>query len=97
VICDPSAKGPTLTRDQMSGRGTTALAFGWKEWTRVSQMDNPVGYLFRVGHSSARHWLQKRLSHNAPNHSITAIPEVPVGDAHRDVTYPAIGDGAIGA
>jgi DNA-directed RNA polymerase specialized sigma24 family protein len=31
-----------------------ALAFGWKEWTRVSQMDNPVGYLFRVGQSSAR-------------------------------------------
>jgi hypothetical protein len=31
-----------------------ALAFGWKEWTRVSQMANPVGYLFRVGQSSAR-------------------------------------------
>ena len=26
-----------------------AFAFGWEHWGRVSVMDNPVGYLYRVG------------------------------------------------
>ena len=29
-----------------------ALAYGWEHWDRVSMMDNPVGYLYRVGRSS---------------------------------------------
>jgi len=32
----------------------TALAFAWEQWDRVSQMDNPGGYLYRVGRSSLR-------------------------------------------
>jgi RNA polymerase sigma-70 factor (ECF subfamily) len=33
------------------GREATAeaMAYGWENWTRVSAMDNPVGYLYRVG------------------------------------------------
>ena len=31
-----------------------ALAYGWQHWDRVSQMANPVGYLYRVAQSSAR-------------------------------------------
>ena len=30
-----------------------ALAYGWENWERLSQMDNPAGYLFRVGRSRA--------------------------------------------
>ncbi len=37
-----------------------ALAWGWQNWTRVEAMDNPVGYLFRVGQSSARRLLDRR-------------------------------------
>ena len=28
-----------------------ALAYGWEHWERIRAMDNPTGYLFRVGRS----------------------------------------------
>lgn len=31
-----------------------ALAYGWQHWTKVAAMDNPSGYLFRVGQNKAR-------------------------------------------
>lgn len=30
-----------------------ALAYGWEHWDRIRVMDNPTGYLFRVGQSRA--------------------------------------------
>ena len=31
-----------------------ALAYGWEHWDRIAPMDNPGGYLYRVGMSKAR-------------------------------------------
>src|SRR4051812_17280957 len=31
-----------------------ALAYGWQHWKRVRDMDNPLGYLYRVGQSRTR-------------------------------------------
>jgi RNA polymerase sigma-70 factor (ECF subfamily) len=31
-----------------------ALAYGWEHWDRLSTMDNPAGYLYRVGQTNAR-------------------------------------------
>src|SRR5262245_13793391 len=31
-----------------------ALAYGWEHWDRLSVMDNPAGYLYRVGQTAAR-------------------------------------------
>ncbi len=31
-----------------------ALAYGWQHWDRLSEMDNPAGYLYRVARSKAR-------------------------------------------
>lgn len=31
-----------------------ALAYAWENWEKVSVMQNPVGYLYRVGQSKAR-------------------------------------------
>ena len=31
-----------------------ALAYAWEHWERLSAMDNPAGYLYRVGQTSAR-------------------------------------------
>ena len=31
-----------------------AMVYGWSHWDRVSAMDNPIGYLYRVGTSSVR-------------------------------------------
>ena len=38
------------------GRDATAeaLAYAWEHWSRVSQLANPSGYLYRVGRSKTR-------------------------------------------
>jgi RNA polymerase sigma-70 factor (ECF subfamily) len=38
------------------GREATAeaLAYGWQHWDRIGGMENPAGYLFRVGQGKAR-------------------------------------------
>ena len=48
--------GPELGRDA----ACEALAYGWEHWDRVSTMDNPVGYLFRVGQSRGRDLVGRR-------------------------------------
>ncbi len=45
-----AAYGPEVGLDAAS----EALAYGWEEWPRLAAMDNPAGYLFRVGQSAAR-------------------------------------------
>ena len=41
---------------QVDGADATAeaLAYAWENWDRVRAMDNPVGYLYRVGASRTR-------------------------------------------
>jgi DNA-directed RNA polymerase specialized sigma24 family protein len=31
-----------------------ALTYGWEHWERLQKMDNPVGYLYRVGRNLSR-------------------------------------------
>lgn len=38
-----------------------ALAYAWEHWQRLEEMDNPVGYLYRVGRSRTRHRRTLRL------------------------------------
>ena len=35
-----------------------AMATAWERWPEISQMDNPAGYLFRVGQSRSRRHLR---------------------------------------
>lgn len=37
-----------------------ALAYAWENWKKVGAMDNPLGYLFRVGQSKARRYWSRR-------------------------------------
>ena len=37
-----------------------ALAWAWQNWDRLADMDNPEGYLFRVGQTHARRHLRRR-------------------------------------
>ena len=41
--------GPDLGLDAAA----EALAYGWEHWTRIAAMDNPSGYLYRVGQTAA--------------------------------------------
>ena len=42
-----AAYGPEVGRDAVA----EALAWGWEHWERLRVMENPVGYLYRVGQS----------------------------------------------
>ena len=37
-----------------SDAAQAALVYCWEHWSRVAEMDNPCGYLFRVGQNAAR-------------------------------------------
>ncbi len=55
------ATGPRLRAALVSAYGlevgieaaSEALAYGWEAWDRLQTMDNPVGYLYRVGQTAA--------------------------------------------
>lgn len=36
-----------------------AMTYAWEHWDRVGRMENPAGYLFRVGRSRARRFRRK--------------------------------------
>lgn len=55
-------RGPDRAHDATA----EALAYAWEHWERVRQMENGVGYVFRVGVSRTRrrrelHALRQRL------------------------------------
>ena len=37
-----------------------ALEYGWEHWDRVRAMENPVGYLYKVGRSCGRREIKRR-------------------------------------
>lgn len=43
-----------------------AMAYGFENWDRVRRMENPVGYLYRVGRNSVRN-RRKPLRHVVPD------------------------------
>lgn len=54
--------GPRLTQALVASLGgevgremsAEAFAYGWEHWDRVSRMENPAGYLYRVGRNRGR-------------------------------------------
>ncbi len=51
-----------------------ALAYAWEHWERLSAMDNPIGYLYRVGRSRTRRI--RRSSPVLPRVDSTRLPHV---------------------
>lgn len=49
-----------MGRDAGQEATAEALAYGWEHWGRVQKMDNPSGYLYRVGRNRVRHRRRKR-------------------------------------
>lgn len=60
---------PTLRRALVArygaeiGREATAeaLSYGWEHWARIGAMENPLGYLYRVGQSKSRRFWPRRI------------------------------------
>lgn len=55
-----------------------ALAYAWEHWERLSMMENPLGYLFRVGQSKSRKYWRRRPP-VAPLPEVTSEPWVEPG------------------
>ena len=54
-----------------------ALAYGWEHWDRIGAMDNPAGYLYRVGQDRARK--MKRRHRRLPAVDRSRLPWVEPG------------------
>lgn len=61
--------------DRLNDAVGEALAYAWEHWSRVSLMEHPVGYLFRVGQSKTRP--RKRL--HLPRVPPTEMPDIEPG------------------
>jgi len=59
-----------------------AIAFGWENWSSVSEMANPVGYLYRVGQTAAR-----RMRRSGP---LFPAPEPELVDSFTPELLPAL-------
>ena len=51
-----AAYGPEVGADAAAD----ALGYAWENWDRIRTMDNPAGYLYRVGQSSSRSYRRPR-------------------------------------
>lgn len=49
-----AAYGPDIGNDVTA----EALAYAWSNWDRLRGMDNPTGYLYRVGQSASRKYVR---------------------------------------
>lgn len=54
-----------------------AVAYGWQHWDRLQTMDNPAGYLYRVGQTAARG--QFRPTGYLPTHPAPGLPDFEPG------------------
>lgn len=57
AAAEPKLRRALVARHGLEhGREATvdALTYGWRHWARVGAMDNPLGYLYRVGANSVR-------------------------------------------
>jgi RNA polymerase sigma factor (sigma-70 family) len=70
-----------------------ALAWAWQHWDRLSAMDNPAGYLWRVGQTSVR--TATRRHHR----ELSAVVEVELQplEGHREPRVEPALDGALAA
>lgn len=73
---------PRLLRALAGSRGedageaaAEALAYAWEHWDQMAAMDNPAGYLYRVGQSRTRARRTPRL----PAPAQIGVPEVEPG------------------
>lgn len=70
-----AAYGPDVGRDAAA----EAIAYGWEHWDRLRTMENPIGYLYRVGRTKAVRWLRRpsRLPEPPPHATHWFEPALP--------------------
>lgn len=64
--------------DEGSEATAEALAYGWEHWDRIGTMENPGGYLYRVGqHKGMRRWRRPVLPPPPPYSDPIVEPGLP--------------------
>lgn len=53
-----------------------ALSWAWEHWDQVRVMQNPAGYLYRVGQSAVRNFAARHLPETALTHRAVELPEI---------------------
>lgn len=53
-----------------------ALSWAWEHWDQVRGMQNPAGYLYRVGQSAVRNFAARHLPESALKHRAIELPEI---------------------
>ena len=62
--------GPVVGRDA----AVDALSWAWEHWERLQAMDNPVGYLYRVGQTASARYLPARTTDGFPAAPPPSLP-----------------------
>ena len=70
--------GADVTRD--------VLLYAFENWTRVRKLDNPAGYLYRVGQSQARWYHRRPPLFPTPGNAAIPDHEPTLGDALKQLT-----------
>lgn len=65
------ALAPSRGQEAVDG-ASEALAYAWEHWADVRQMDNPVGFLYRVGQSRTR----QRRTPTLPAPETIGLPDI---------------------
>lgn len=65
------ALAPSRGEDAFDG-ASEAIGYAWEHWTRIREMENPVGYLYRVAHSRTR----PRRPVMLPEAAAIGLPEI---------------------
>ncbi|MGI9648482.1 MAG: RNA polymerase sigma factor [Acidimicrobiia bacterium] len=66
-----SAYGPEVGSEATA----EALAYGWEHWGRLRVMENPAGYLYRVGQSRSRRFLRRPVKLPTPRAQSVPVVE----------------------
>jgi RNA polymerase sigma factor (sigma-70 family) len=76
------ALGVEIGRDSAAD----ALEYAWAHWSDVRRMENPGGYLYRVGQSAARKYGRRRPAFPAVDHRELPNVEPALPDALGELT-----------
>jgi len=77
-----ASAGPDVGRDATAD----ALLYAWKHWERIRKMDNPAGYLYRVGRSRVRTYHKRSVLFPAETSNPDHWIEPGLGEALEHLT-----------